>query len=373
MARNPSSHSPRQPLSQARRTPTNLKADQAKRNFIKPAGGSPSAPVRQKRGMPASPKPGGEDVLAAAGHQRYKRKTEEEKKVFSLPVKKAKKLALRRRDQQTQEKLFRLREKRDKLQHIDPVRLQKILALSGVGSRRDAEEYIAAGLVSVNGKKATLGDKVVPGDRVTVKGKFVHLVWQDRLPRIIIYHKEEGEIVSRDDPKHRVSVFDRLPQTRSSRWMTIGRLDMNTSGLLIFTTHGELAHRFSHPKFEVERGYAVRIMGRLSDEQKKALLEGLILDDGPARVERLQEDESESEGLNHWYYVSIKEGRNREVRRIFESMGFTVSRLIRVSFGPIGLPSRLKRGQYYELNEQEVVNIMRWAKLTLPGERRHSR
>ncbi len=223
-----------------------------------------------------------------------------------------------------------------------------------------------------NFKKAELGNRVGPRDRVTVKGKSVHLIWQDRLPRIIIYHKQEGEIVSRDDPGKRVSVFDRLPQAKSSRWVTIGRLDVNTSGLLILTTHGGLAHRFAHPSFEVDREYAVRLLGELTDEQRKALLTGVLLDDGPAKFDRLDVEEG-GEGANHWYRVCIREGRNREVRRIFESMGLTVSRLIRVRFGPIGLPARLKRGQFYELNEIEVANIMKWADLGLPGEAKKRR
>lgn len=232
------------------------------------------------------------------------------------------------------------------------------------------EEWIGNGWVQVNGKTAQLGDKVSPDDQVTVKGSAIKLKWADRLPRIILYYKQEGEIVSRDDPQGRVSVFDRLPQAASSRWVAIGRLDINTSGLLILTTSGELVQRFAHPKFEVQREYAVRVLGEVSREQMQQLTQGIMLEDGLAQVERISEQGGE--GANKWYNVVIKEGRNREVRRIFEHIGLTVSRLVRVGFGPIGLPNRLKRGQFYELNPAEVAAILKWADMALPnsGKRR---
>lgn len=286
-----------------------------------------------------------------------------------LRVNKAKKLIVRQPNQKIQEHSRFLREKRTDLSHIAPERLQKVLAASGVGSRREMEEWISQGLVSVNGRVAQLGEKVSPNDQVLVKGVPVKLKWADRLPRVILYYKQEGEIVSRDDPQGRISVFDRLPQAASSRWIAIGRLDINTSGLLILTTSGELVQRFAHPSFEVEREYAVRVLGALSDEQMKRLTEeGVMLEDGLAKIERIVDQGGE--GANHWYNVVIKEGRNREVRRIFESQGLTVSRLVRVGFGPIGLPNRLKRGQFYELNPAEVANMMKWANLDLPGKRR---
>ncbi|MCS4533319.1 pseudouridine synthase [Neisseria montereyensis] len=281
----------------------------------------------------------------------------------------AKKLVVRSPNQKIVERARDLKEKRSDLGSFEPVRLQKALAASGVGSRREMEEWIAQGLVTVNGKKAQLGDKVSPDDHVLVKGNVIKLKWPDRLPRIILYYKQEGEIVSRDDPQGRVSIFDRLPQAASSRWVAIGRLDINTSGLLILTTSGELVNRFAHPSFEVEREYAVRVLGGLTTEQMKMLTEeGVMLEDGLAKVERIYEQGGE--GANKWYNVVIKEGRNREVRRIFESQGLTVSRLVRVGFGPIGLPNRLKRGQFYELNPAEVANIMKWADMPLPGSRR---
>ncbi len=282
---------------------------------------------------------------------------------------KARKLVVRAPNQKIQERSRDLKEKRTDLSRIEAERLQKVLAASGVGSRREMEEWIANGWVTVNGRIAELGMKITPEDQVTVKGNPIKLKWADRLPRIILYYKQEGEIVSRDDPQGRISVFDRLPQTASSRWVAIGRLDINTSGLLILTTSGELVQRFAHPSFEVEREYAVRVLGSLNTEQMNTLTtEGIMLEDGWAKIERIYEQGGE--GANKWYNIIIKEGRNREVRRIFESLGLTVSRLVRVGFGPIGLPKRLKRGQFYELNPAEVANILKWADMPLPGERK---
>jgi len=285
-------------------------------------------------------------------------------------VTKAKKLIVRAPNQKIQQRADFLKEQRADLSRQEPERLQKILAASGVGSRRQMEEWIGNGWVQVNGKTAQLGDKVSPDDQVTVKGSAIKLKWADRLPRILLYYKQEGEIVSRDDPQGRVSVFDRLPQAASSRWVAIGRLDINTSGLLILTTSGELVQRFAHPKFEVQREYAVRVLGEVSREQMQQLTQGIMLEDGLAQVERISEQGGE--GANKWYNVVIKEGRNREVRRIFEHIGLTVSRLVRVGFGPIGLPNRLKRGQFYELNPAEVAAILKWADMALPnsGKRR---
>ena len=303
-----------------------------------------------------------------------KRQPENERSPNAQPAKqrvtKAKKLIVRAPNQKIQQRADFLKEQRADLSRQEPERLQKILAASGVGSRRQMEEWIGNGWVQVNGKTAQLGDKVSPDDQVTVKGSAIKLKWADRLPRIILYYKQEGEIVSRDDPQGRVSVFDRLPQAASSRWVAIGRLDINTSGLLILTTSGELVQRFAHPKFEVQREYAVRVLGEVSREQMQQLTQGIMLEDGLAQVERISEQGGE--GANKWYNVVIKEGRNREVRRIFEHIGLTVSRLVRVGFGPIGLPNRLKRGQFYELNPAEVAAILKWADMALPnsGKRR---
>ena len=293
----------------------------------------------------------------------------EAEKAPKTRVARAKKLAVRPANQKVQSQVRRLQEQRSDLSGIEPVRLQKALAASGAGSRREMEEWIQNGWVTVNGKVAQLGDKVQPEDQVLVKGSVIKLKWPDRLPRIILYYKQEGEIVSRDDPQGRVSIFDRLPQAASSRWVAIGRLDINTSGLLILTTSGELANRFAHPSFEVEREYAVRVLGELDMDKMRLLTsEGVMLEDGLARVERIHSQGGE--GANKWYNVALKEGRNREVRRIFEHFGLTVSRLVRTGFGPIGLPNRLKRGQFYELNAAEVASVMKWADLPLPDSRR---
>lgn len=303
---------------------------------------------------------------------KLKNTTGSEQSTPKVRVARAKKLVVRSPNQKIQDRVRDLKDKRVDAEYIEPVRLQKALAASGVGSRREMEEWIAQGLVKINGRVAGLGEKVAPGDQVLVKGQVINLKWADRLPRVILYYKQEGEIVSRDDPQGRVSIFDRLPQAASSRWVAIGRLDINTSGLLILTTSGELVQRFAHPSFEVEREYAVRVLGELTTEQMKMLTEeGVMLEDGLAKVERIYEQGGE--GANKWYNVVIKEGRNREVRRIFESQGLTVSRLVRVGFGPIGLPNRLKRGQFYELNPAEVANIMKWADMPLPGERRRKK
>ena len=303
---------------------------------------------------------------------KNKRQISGESKSIAVPktqTVRAKKLVVRSPNQKIVERSRDLKEKRSDLENFEPVRLQKALAASGVGSRREMEDWITQGWVTVNGKTAQLGDKVSPDDQVLVKGSVIKLKWPDRLPRIILYYKQEGEIVSRDDPQSRVSNFDRLPQAASSRWVAIGRLDINTSGLLILTTSGELVNRFAHPSFEVEREYAVRVLGELSVEQLQMLTEeGVMLEDGLAKVERIYGQGGE--GANRWYNVVIKEGRNREVRRIFESLGLTVSRLVRVGFGPIGLPNRLKRGQFYEMNPAEVANILKWADMPLPGARR---
>ena len=238
-------------------------------------------------------------------------------------------------------------------------RVQKVLAQAGVGSRRAIEELIRQGRVTVNGKPAVLGTKAGPRDRISVDKRTVQLSPRPSLPRILIYHKPEGEIVSRADPEGRSSVFDKLPAIRSAKWIAVGRLDYNTSGLLIFTSSGELAYRLMHPKFEVEREYAVRIFGRLKPELMRRLRKGVKLEDGPAKVESIED--RGGEGANHWYRIVLKEGRNRIVHRIFKALGFTVSRLIRVRFGMISLPPRLKKGQWFELEKNELARIMAWA------------
>ncbi len=237
-----------------------------------------------------------------------------------------------------------------------PERLQKALAQSGVGSRREMEALIAAGRINVNGQLAHIGQTVSPGDRVKVNGKLVNLRFSNRLPRVILYHKPEGEIVSRNDPNRRPTVFTSMPRLSAGRWVAVGRLDFNTSGLLLLTTSGELANRLMHPRYRLVREYAVRILGEVSDEARSRLLEGVELDDGPAQFASFQE--AGGEGANRWFRVSLFEGRNREVRRMFEAVGLVVSRLMRVRYGPLALPPNLKRGQVLELAEDEVKRLL---------------
>jgi 23S rRNA pseudouridine2605 synthase len=227
------------------------------------------------------------------------------------------------------------------------------------------EEWIAAGRVSVNGEPAQVGQLVGPEDKVKVNGRLVQLKFGAlRLPRVILYHKPEGQIVSRDDPEGRESVFDALPRMRGGRWVAVGRLDYNTSGLLLFTTSGELANRLMHPRYNLEREYAARVLGELDEDAKAALMKGVELEDGPARFATFID--GGGQGANHWYRVTLYEGRNREVRRMFEAVGATVSRLIRLRYGPFTLPSRLKRGSVYELPEVDVAALMTQFDLAAP-------
>ena len=245
-------------------------------------------------------------------------------------------------------------------------RIQKVLAQAGVGSRREMEEWITAGRVTVNDELATLGMRVVEGDVLRADKRTVVVKAQEDkdFPRVLLYHKQEGEIVSRDDPEKRTNVFEKLPKLRGMKWIAIGRLDFNTSGLLVFTTSGELANRLMHPRFEVEREYAVRVQGVLTPEQMKQMLtKGIELEDGPVKFEKLTDEGGE--GFNHWYRLVLKEGRNRVVRRTFEALGLVVSRLMRVRFGIINLPPSIKRGKMAELGEGEVNMILDWVGLSV--------
>lgn len=237
-------------------------------------------------------------------------------------------------------------------------KLQKVLAQSGLGSRRVMEELIAAGKVKVNGVPATLGQRVTTEDLIQIGRRQIKFQVTTRLPRVILYHKPEGEIVSRDDPRGRRSVFEKLPAIRSAKWLAVGRLDFNTCGLLIFTTSGELANRLMHPRFEVEREYAVRIFGQLGEEQIRQFRRGVRLSDGEARFESIEPQGGDRR--NRWYRVLVREGRNRIVRRMFEALGFTVSRLMRVRFGLVVLPPSLKRGTWTELKESEIRKLLDW-------------
>lgn len=240
-----------------------------------------------------------------------------------------------------------------------PERLQKVLAQAGVGSRREMEEWIAAGKVSVNGEVAHLGQSVVPTDKVKIGGRLINIRFtgSTKAPRVLMYHKPEGEIVSRDDPNGRPSVFAALPRCRGGRWINVGRLDFNTSGLLLFTTSGDLANKLMHPSSQLVREYAVRVLGELTLEAQQQLLKGVELEDGMAAFASLAD--GGGEGANHWYRVTLFEGRYREVRRMFEAVGCTVSRLIRVRYGPFVLPPLLKRGRCRELTDDEVKVLLK--------------
>lgn len=253
---------------------------------------------------------------------------------------------------------------RKKEEAAAPQRLQKVLALSGLGSRRDMETLIESGRVTVNGEPAKIGMTVSGSDIVRIDKRTVKLQTEPQLPRVLLYHKLEGEIVSQDDPEKRATVFEKLPRIRGAKWVSIGRLDINTSGLMIFTTSGELANHFMHPRYEVEREYAVRVMGQLTEEQMLQMTQGIELEDGVAAFDVLQD--RGGEGSNHWYQVLLREGRNREVRRLFEAVGLMVSRLMRVRFGPVNLPPRLKRGQMLALDDREVRELLTWAGLPVP-------
>jgi 23S rRNA pseudouridine2605 synthase len=211
--------------------------------------------------------------------------------------------------------------------------------------------------VQVNGESAHLGQRIVATDKVKVGGRLVNLHFAERVPRVLLYHKPEGEIVSRDDPQGRPSVFNALPRLRGGRWIAIGRLDFNSCGLLLFTTDGALANRLMHPRYGIDREYAVRVLGELDEDALARLTAGIELEDGLAKFIRLRP--AGGEGANHWYNVTLDEGRNREVRRMFDAVGVTVSRLMRVRYGPIVLPANLKRGQSRELAPEEVKALLK--------------
>lgn len=250
-------------------------------------------------------------------------------------------------------------DQQDGSQEIGPTgeKLQKVLARIGVGSRRDVEAWISEGRIKVNAKVATLGQRVDLHDAITVDGKVIKREEaSETVRRVIIYNKPDGEICTRDDPEGRPTVFDRLPRPREGRWINVGRLDINTTGLLMFTTDGELANRLMHPSFEMDREYAVRVRGEVDEDMLLRLKNGVILEDGPARFTDIQEAPG-GEGFNHWYHCVVMEGRNREVRRLWESQGLVVSRLKRVRFGPVFLNSDLPMGRWRELTQGEVDTL----------------
>jgi 23S rRNA pseudouridine2605 synthase len=241
-------------------------------------------------------------------------------------------------------------------------KLQKVLARVGLGSRRYMEEVIAAGRVSINGRVAQVGERIEPGDELRIDGRKVAFQIEDEIRRrVIIYYKPEGEICSRSDPENRPTVFEQLPSIPGDRWVMVGRLDINSTGLLLFTNDGELANRLMHPSNEIEREYAVRVMGEVTPQLKKNMTEGVVLDDGPAKFESFSE--IGGEGINRWYQVVVKEGRNREVRRIFESQGLKVSRLLRTRYGTVILPRELRTGRWIELDKGDIDNLTKSVEL----------
>ncbi|GJI95545.1 hypothetical protein RugamoR57_22630 [Duganella caerulea] len=246
--------------------------------------------------------------------------------------------------------------RRDLTSDDDAPKLHKVLAEAGLGSRRDMEELIVAGRVSVNGEPAHIGQRILPTDAVRLNGKLIQRRVSKKPPRVLVYHKPAGEIVSMDDPEGRPSVFDRLPTMKAGKWLAVGRLDFNTEGLLLFTTSGDLANRLMHPRYHIDREYAVRTLGVLEEGMRQKLLAGVELEDGLAQFSKIAD--GGGEGINKWYRVIIGEGRNREVRRMFEAIGLTVSRLIRTRYGAMTLPSSLKRGRWEELEENTVRDML---------------
>jgi len=244
-------------------------------------------------------------------------------------------------------------------------RLQKVLAQAGLGSRRQIEQWISAGRVTVDGKPAELGQKVSGRERINVDGKPVRIApAHAAAPELLAYHKPVGEVCSRADPEGRPTVFEALPRPRRGRWISVGRLDINTSGLLLFTTDGELANRLMHPSREIEREYAVRVLGEVDRALLQRLLDGVELEDGVARFVSLTE--AGGSGANRWYHAVIKEGRKREVRRLWESQGVTVSRLSRVRFGPLALERGLRQGRWRPLTDREQKQLYQAAGLKPP-------
>jgi 23S rRNA pseudouridine2605 synthase len=244
-------------------------------------------------------------------------------------------------------------------------KLQKVLANRGLGSRRGMEKWIRDGRIKVNGEIATLGDRVEQTDRLQVDGRYLGRADEETEPvRMILYNKPEGQICSRQDPEGRPTVFDSLPRVKNQRWIAIGRLDINTSGLLLFTTDGELANRLMHPSYQIEREYSVRVIGQVDDAMLQRLRDGVELEDGVARFSDIQD--GGGEGSNHWFYVVLMEGKNREVRRLWESQGVMVSRLKRVRYGHVFIPSKTKSGRWSDVETSEVKRLYETVGLSVP-------
>ena len=249
--------------------------------------------------------------------------------------------------------------KRVLLPQVDTPKLHKVLAQAGMGSRLEMEQLILEGRISVNNEPAHVGQRIQYGDQIKVNGKPIRYRIDPPAPRVIAYHKPVGEVVTHDDPQNRPTVFRKLPRLVQGKWQSVGRLDLNTEGLLLFTSSGELANQLMHPRFGLEREYAVRVLGALSNEEKTRLLDGVQLEDGMAAFGTIED--GGGEGANCWYRVTISEGRNREVRRMLESVGHAVSRLIRIRYGAMLLPRGLKRGAWMELDERDIQALLKAA------------
>ncbi len=249
--------------------------------------------------------------------------------------------------------------------HVESPKLHKVLAQAGMGSRLEMEQLILEGRISVNNEPAHVGQRVQYGDQIKVNGKPIRVRIAPPPPRVLAYHKPVGEVVTHDDPQNRPTVFRKLPRLMHGKWQSVGRLDLNTEGLLLFTNSGELANRLMHPRFGLEREYAVRVLGTLSDEGRQRLLDGVELEDGRAAFGTIED--GGGEGANCWYRVTISEGRNREVRRMFESVGHAVSRLIRIRYGAMVLPRGLKRGAWLELDQHDIQALMQASGMPPPA------
>lgn len=252
-----------------------------------------------------------------------------------------------------------LPEKRVLQPQAETPKLHKVLAQAGMGSRLEMEKLISDGRILVNQEPAHIGQRIQIGDRIKVNGKPIHYRIEPPAARVIAYHKPVGEVVTRDDPQNRPTVFRKLPRLPHGKWQSVGRLDLNTEGLLLFTSSGELANQLMHPRFGLEREYAVRVLGALNKEEKERLLAGIQLEDGPAAFGSIED--GGGEGANCWYRVTISEGRNREVRRLMESVGHAVSRLIRIRYGAMVLPKGLRRGAFMELGESDIRALVKAA------------
>lgn len=237
-------------------------------------------------------------------------------------------------------------------------RIQKLLAAAGLGSRREIEGWIEAGRIALNGRIAKLGDRAKSEDTLALDGQALRLSLAGGLPRVLLYNKPVGELVTRRDSRDRRTVFEALPPLKTGKWIAVGRLDLNSAGLLLFTNSGELANRLMHPRSGVVREYAVRAQGLLGPQMRSRLLDSVQLSDGPARFDTLSESDPAAGGTNRWYRVTIREGRNREVRRLFEAAGLRVSRLLRVRYGPVELPRTMKPGDWHELGSKQVEQLL---------------